>query len=79
MLRFAIIREVSEGQFVEVVPGYTDKQFLSRLKAKMSEQFLLTESLWKKKFSRTQCLKLMEIAYANCIDDLKEETITVGP
>jgi len=76
MLRFAIIKEDKDKNMTEAVPGYTDDQFLLRLKAKTNERFLLKENYIKRFFTRAQCLKLVEDAYKECIGDLKEETVS---
>ena len=78
-MRFAILKEVAPNEFVEAIKGYTSTQFLSRLTAKLNEQFLRKENYWKRMFTRAQCLKLAQIAYNNCIEDLKEETIRAKP
>ena len=75
MLRFAVIKAMPEGGFSEVVPGYTEEQFLPRLKAKLNEKFLLKENYWKRRFRRKQCIGFLEKAFEECVNEVKEETV----
>ena len=76
-LKFAIVEKDKESRLSEAVPGYTEGQFLCRLRAKLNEKFLLKENYYKRFFTRAQCLDLSDMAYKECVADLKEETVSV--